>query len=271
MRSTIHALALAILCAAHSASAQPAPPDPAHAEKAADKAPTDDATALNASLGGNWITGNTKTWQLVAGSSFLLVRDPHALSAAVDFAIGESDIAGDDDDDYESTVKNLRAKLRYDFFVSGMDALFAASAFRWDEFAGIDARVQGQVGYLRYFLRTESHRFWGELGYDLTYDDFAPLPPDEVDGSEVVHSARLFAGYDNRLNEAVTYLGGIEALVNVEEPKDTRINIDNALRSSVADHLQLELKFSVQWDNVPNPGAEKLDTQTIISLIYALI
>jgi putative salt-induced outer membrane protein YdiY len=271
MRTTIYVLALAALCTADCVWAQPAPPDPPHAEKPAVEAPTDDATTLNASLGGSMITGNTKTWQLVAGSNFLLVRNPHALSAALDFAFGQSNIPSDDDDGYVSTVKNLRAKLRYDFFLSDMDAVFAASAFRWDEFAGIDARVQGQVGYLRYFMRSKTHRFWGELGYDLTYDDFAPLPPDEVDGTEVVHSARLFAGYDNRLNEAVTYLGGIEALVNVEKPKDTRINVDNALRSSVADHLQLELKFSVQWDNVPVPGAEKLDTQTFISLIYALI
>jgi putative salt-induced outer membrane protein YdiY len=217
------------------------------------------------------MTGNTKTWQLVAGSNFLLARNPHALSAAADLAFGESDLPDDGVDGYESTVKNLRAKLRYDFLLSETDAVIAAVAFRRDEFAGIDARAQGQVGYLRYFKRAKTHRFWGEVGYDLTYDDFAPLPPEGADGSEVVHSARLFAGYDNRINEAVTYLGGIEGLLNVEDTDDTRINFDNALRSSVAGNLQLELKFSLQWDNVPIPGAEELDTQTLISLIYTLI
>jgi putative salt-induced outer membrane protein YdiY len=217
------------------------------------------------------MTGNTKTWQVVGGSNFLLVRMPHALSAAADLAFGEADIPDDDVDEYESTVKNLRAKVRYDFFLSEMDAVIAAGAFRRDEFAGIDARAQGQVGYLRYFARSKTHRFWGELGYDLTYDDFAPLTDEDIEGSEVVHSVRVFAGYDNRLNEVVTYLGGLEALVNVEDTKDTRINFDNALRSKVANKLQVELKFSLQWDNVPIPGAVDLDTQTLVSLIYSLI
>lgn len=265
------AIALACLYASSHAIAH-AQPEPAkqYAEKPAE-APNQDVTTLAASLGGSANTGNTKAWQVVAGSNFLLVRNPHALSAAADFAYGQANLRTDTDPDFVDTVKNLRAKLRYDFFMTDHDAVFAATAFRWDKFAGIDARVQGQVGYLRYFFREKTQRFWGELGYDITYDNYSPLPPDNVDGSEVVHSARLFAGYDNHVSESVTYLGGLEALTNVESPKDTRINFDNALRSAIAGKLQLEVKFSLQFDNVPVPGATKLDTQTILSLIYNLI
>ena len=71
----------------------------------------------------------------------------------------------------EETVKNLNAKLRYDYYLTLMDALFVAIVLRWDEFAGLDLRVQGQLGYLRNFLRKDGHRFWGEVGYDLTVDN----------------------------------------------------------------------------------------------------
>jgi len=90
-------------------------------------------------------------------------------------------------------------------------------------------------------------------------------------GDDVIHSARLFLGYDNKLNAVLTYVGGLEGLLNVEEPKDTRIAFDNALRSAIATNLQLELKFTLLFDNVPVLGAEKVDTQTLVNLIYNLI
>lgn len=263
---------------AGSASAQAKPPDQ-HTEKVAAEAPKEDTISLSALLGGSLNTGNTQSWQLTTGGDFLIVRNPHSFAAGVQFAYGEADLPDDESEGFEKTVGNLRARARYDFFLTRMDALFVATGFRWDEFAGLDARVQGQAGYVRYFIRTDIHRFWGEVGYDVTYDDYHPLPiimDGEItgftpNGDEVVHSARLFAGYDNRINEVLTYLGGLEGLLNVEEPKDLRVNFDNALRSKIGGNFSLEIKFTMLFDNVPVPGAHKLDTQTIASVIYNLI
>ena len=67
-----------------------------------------------------------------------------------------------------------------------------------------------------------------------------------------------------------------EALLNLEEPEDLRINYDAALRSTIAGSLQVEIKFKLLYDNVPALQAdgterEKIDTTTTISLIYTLI
>lgn len=272
-----------------TALAQPAPAPPAveqHKEKATQEEPKENVTSLAASLGGSNSTGNTRVYQINAGIDFRLVRQPHGFGANAALGYGQADLPNDGEDNYEETSANFNAKARYDFFFTRMDGVFAASAFRWDHFAGLDARVQGQLGYLRYLLREENHRFWGEIGYDLTYDNYYPLPnpafdpdmdegPDNLaridQGDAVIHSARLFFGYENKLNAVLTYVGGLEGLLNVEEPKDTRVNFDNALRSSIATNLQLELKFTLAFDNVPVLGAEKVDTQTLVNLIYNLI
>ena len=171
-------------------------------------------------------------------------------------------------------MKNLNAKARYDFFFTPTDGAFLATAFRWDPFAGIKRRNQFQIGYLRYFFVEEKHRFWGEIGYDLTIDYLGALPMMEPpeDPHQTLHSARLFIGYENQLNEAVTYLGGVEGLLNVEDPKYVRVNWDNALRSSIAGALKVELKFRLAWDRkAKERGAEQVDTATIVSLLYTLI
>jgi putative salt-induced outer membrane protein YdiY len=267
------------------ALAQDAPPPPStDLAKAVDDAPKENTTSLSALLGGTVNTGNTQAWQANAGADFLMVRMPHELVGALAFAYGRANPPSDDLDKLQTTVENLRTRARYDYFLTKMDALFVASAFRWDPFAGLNSRVQGEAGYARYFYKTDVHRFWAELGYDLTYDRYHRLPNPDYDpdtdpasemktpgGHQVTHSARLFVGYDNRLTESVSYLGGAEVLMNVEQPRDTRFNMDNALRSKIGGNFALEFKLSLQFDNVPVPGAKKLDTQTIASLIYNLI
>jgi len=280
--SSLRAQHLILLLFACAASASSAVAQPAVVEQHTEDVKADvfqeDVTTLNASLGGSLNTGNTQAWQLNAASAFALIRGRHGLTLGMDFAYGRANVADDENDALVDTVRNLRSKARYDFFFSPMDAVFGAAGYRWDTFAGLDARVQGQVGYMRNFYKQTDHRFWGELGYDLTYDNYDPDPlldPNDstitLDGDAVVHSARGFLGYDNKLNATLTFLTGLEGLINVEDTKDVRLNWDNALRSAIAESFQLELKFSLQLDTQPVPGAEKLDTITTVNLIYTLI
>jgi putative salt-induced outer membrane protein YdiY len=153
-----------------------------------------------------------------------------------------------------------------------------AGVYRWDTFAGLDARVQGQLGYMRNFFKVENHKFWGELGYDVTYDNYDPDPLlDPTDpsiilpGSDVVHSARGFLGYNNELNEEVMFLTGVAALVNVEDTDDVRVTWNSALRSTIGAGFQLELKLLLDLDTQPVPGKEKVDTTTTVNLIYNLL
>lgn len=86
-----------------------------------------------------------------------------------------------------------------------------------------------------------------------------------------MHSIRGFVGYDNHINENLTYLMGFEGLFNVEDAADIRLNWDNALRTMLVGRLQMEAKFSLKWDNVPVPGALALDTVTQLNLIYSFL
>jgi len=286
MRSRF-AWCVAAFVIASSAGALAQPPEiEQHTEPVAAEPFQEDVTTVNASVGGQLNTGNTEAWQLNAGSAFVLVRGRHGLALNMDFSYGRANVEDDTGPDGEpidepvDTVRNLRTKARYDFFLTPMDAIFTASAYRWDTFAGLDARVQGQLGYMRNLFRETDHRLWAELGYDLTYDNYDPDPllSDPMDpmspvltAYEIVHSARGFIGYDNKVNAALTFLTGLEALFNVEDTEDVRVNWDNALRSAISGSFQLEVKLSLQLDTQPVPGAEKLDTVTTLALIYTLI
>ena len=246
-----------------------------HAEDVAEEAPAEDVTKWEVSLGGVLQTGNTESYSVQGASLFEIIRGRHGFVAEAQGNYGAA-VVDDTTDEYEDTARNVRLRIRYDFFLTDLDAIFLAAVFRHDPFAGLDYRLSGQVGYARYVFREEKHRLWGELGYDLTYDNYDPDPLLDdmmmvLDGTAVVHSARLFAGYENIKDENLQFRTGLEVLINVEEPADTRLTWDSSFRTKLAGRLQLELKFLLQFDNRPVPGNESLDTTTQLNLLYNLI
>jgi putative salt-induced outer membrane protein YdiY len=258
--------------------AQPAPAAPAHTEKVSLDEFKSDLTSFSTSFGGALTSGNTRSTSASVGAAFGMVRGSHALDLSMDFLYGRA-VLPKLGPGMRDTARNLRSRGRYAFFLSDMDALFAAGAYRWDTYSGLDARLQGQAGYMRNLYLLEKMRIWGEVGYDLTYENYDPDPlPDPANmgrflkGYQYLHSARLFFGYDNQINPAVVVAFGIEGLLNVQHPKDSRINGDLAIRSVLIDRLQLELKGSVQYDSQPVSSTyEKFDAIVKLNLILTLI
>ena len=260
------------------AAAQPAPPEQNAARVAAER-PTEDKTVLAVSAGGTLNTGNTRSYAGNLGARFNLLRGRHMLTVEANGTLARASVRDDTTGQFTAwttNARNLIGKLRYDVFFTRDDAAFASMIGRHDTFAGLDLRLQNQVGYARtIFRREDKHRLWAELGYDLTYDNFHPDPLLDamgmvLDGSEVVHSVRGFVGYDNHLNEAVTFLTGVEVLFDVQEPKNLRLTSTSELNSKIAGDFQLGLKFNLLFDNLPVAGKDKLDTITTLNLIYTL-
>ena len=267
---------LLLLALTSTAFAQAAPAQEALGRADVAAAPNDDELAWSLLAGFTHNAGNTQSWLLTAGTRFRLVRDIHAVTSEGVFNMGQ---AGDP---LVDTARNINAKLRYELYMTRMDALFAAEIFRWDTFAGLDSRFQTQFGYQRHFVRADKHRLWAEAGYDLTLDNYNYDRVDQIAGmspdpdnrlpTDAIHAARVMLGYNNELNESVLLLTEIEALFNVEVPEDVRVNYMLGLRSMLVENLKAELSFTLRFDNeVPSNDIKKIDTLTQINLIYALL
>lgn len=276
---------LGVACAMSSAvAAQPlAAQAPAavaqHTERVAEAAPdATDAMLWDASAGAVLNTGNTRAFAGNLGTRFSIRRGDNQVGAELKFTYGQAAVRTMGQfGDWEENSNNLQGRVRYDRFFTAHDSLFAAVVGRRDHFAGLDLRLQGQVGYARDFLTETNHRLWAEAGYDGTYDNYDPDPlvdamtMMELDGTAFIHSGRLFVGYDNHVNEALTFRTGLEALLDVEEPSNLRLNYDAELNAKLSGRLQLGLKFSAKFDNEPVSGTEELDTVTTLNLVYSLV
>lgn len=271
-------------------------------ERATTDAPEENTTSLAVSGGFVGSAGNTQAWTLNFGASFRLVRGRHALTIDEAFSYGRARLdINDPETDLEDTVRNSVALARYDLFLTARDAVFASIRHRWDTFAGLDTRLQAQIGYLRnlYIAEDEegaqTQRAWVEAGYDLTWDNRFPnpiaLPEDQApevcatepdrpecffDDTDIVHAARVFFGYDGRIGETSQLVLGLELLPALAAPADgapydLRINADAAFRTTIFENLKLELKLRILHDTDPVPGALETDYQTLVSLIYSVL
>jgi putative salt-induced outer membrane protein len=247
-----------------------------------------DATEASIQAGGMFAGGNTKTQAATAATKFRMRRGQNQGRAAA--AINWANTDGED------TAFNIQGMARYDRFVSKRVTLFLALNGRHDKFQDIDLRLNVDPGLAYYFIVQEKQSLWAEVGYDLEYEirrkdaiddaeaqneqimeDNAGLPMDmqmallDVPKRTLTtHSVRLFLGYDNQLNEMVTFNTGVEYLQPVDRPEEFRVNWANSLTSQLGGDFSIALTFLLAYDNKPI-APKKTDLTASVNLVYTLI
>ncbi len=265
--------------AAGEATFMAAPEGPAEpAEEAADAEPELEVDwTLNA--GGAINTGNTRSWNVNAGSDVILVKQDHRLTLGALFNFGRADIAPIDDTiPYTTVARQFFFNSWYDYFFTEKDAVWGGLSYRWDPLAGFRAQLLASAGYLRAFVKTEKHYFAGRIGYSYTFENYqAPSP---FTSNSNIHGLLAALDYENRLNEHVEFLASIVTIYNLNKIEvqsalpfqDIRIYLTAALLSHLTDKLAFEARFLMLYDRLP-PGPElvKTDTTTLFSLVYTFM
>jgi putative salt-induced outer membrane protein len=185
---------------------------PENAVAAAQKAEKKDKiTEVSFNLGGLFAAGNSRSAAVTAGVKSKLKRGDHQFQGAA--VVNYARAAGAVDNSsvnqpMATTVENVQALLRYDWFFSKHWSLFLQTSGRHDRFEGLDLRYQLAPGVAYYFIQEEKEQLWAEAGYDLQVDVRSDTYIHNSDGTtkvdadgkllektEAVHNARLFLGF----------------------------------------------------------------------------
>ncbi|MCU0694061.1 MAG: DUF481 domain-containing protein [Polyangiaceae bacterium] len=235
-----------------------------------------DATELKLSAGGLVSTGNSRAMSLTGAGKFRLRRQANQLTAAT--AANYASAPAATDEPMETTLENLQARARYDRFITKVLAAFLATSALRDRFQGLNLRLSVDPGVALYVLDLKAHQLWTEAGYDLQYDvrrdadiEKARLEGTQVDKTLTRHNARLFLGYDNSLNQEVTFTTGLEYIQGLSETTNWRLAWDAGLTSNIADRFAVATTFSLRYDHNPLPDVKKTDAITAVSVVYTLL
>lgn len=237
-----------------------------------------DATELSVSAGGLMSTGNARLMAGTANSKFRLRRSDNQFSAAA--AVNYGRAAAGPEEDLETNVENFQGTARYDRFL-GDFTLFLSAQGRRDRFQGLNlrGRVDPGVGY--YFINEKTTLLWTEIGYDFLFDlrrsdsldirDADGNVVERLDDTEVVHSGRLFLGFEYAFNDSSKLSLGVEFMQGLSDTDIRRINGVAELSAKVANNLAIAFGFTERYDSAPLPGKEELDTITTVSIVYTLL
>ncbi|MCC6872908.1 MAG: DUF481 domain-containing protein [Sandaracinaceae bacterium] len=250
-------------------------------------------TRFRVTAGSSLTWGNARSIAFNLGGNFELKRDIHALLLEIGWVYGLQSLRTDVPmmapptySPLTESSNNLTWRARYDLFITPEDAAFLVHRGRRDTFAGLEPRIGFQIGYMRNILREERHRFWGELGYDFTYDRFTDaivaamttMPPQR---DRILHSLRVFLGYETLLNDLLTYRTGFELLMNFELPEHLRMEWTNQLRSKIETWLEIALDWTLRvdarppgqaiaWNDGSGTGVQMVDFLTTLNLVGTL-
>ncbi len=263
--------------AAGEATFMATPEDQAEAAEDAPEAEPELEVDWTLNAGGAINTGNTRSWNVNAGSDVLLVKLDHRLTLGALFNFGRAAVALPDP--YTTVARQFFFASRYDYFFTDMDAVWAGLSYRWDPLAGFRAQLMANAGYLRAFVKNEKHYFAGRIGYSYTFENYE-VPPSTLTSNSNIQGLLAALDYENRLNEHVEFLASIVTIYNLNKVEvqnatpfqDIRIYLTAALLSKLTDKLAFEARFLMLYDRIP-PGADlvKVDTTTLFSLVYTFM
>ena len=237
-----------------------------------------DASQAEISAGGLVASGNSKQMALTSAGKVRIRRDKHQFTGAAAANFARAAAPDAPDQGMQTTVENLQGRVRYDYFFAKHWSLFAAVTGRRDRFQGLDLRLNVDPGLAYYVIDEAKQQLSLEGGYDLQYDirrddeiAAALASGEDVKKTEVRHSGRAFAGYENKLNERVSGSLGMEYIQSVQNSTKWRLTWDASLASNIVGKFSTAVTINVRYDHEPLPGVEKTDVMTSFNLVYGLL
>lgn len=231
------------------------------------------ASEASISAGGLIASGNSQQLALTAAGKMRLRREAHQFGAAAAGNFARAASPDQPDQGMQTSVENLQGRIRYDYFFADHWSAFLAVSGRRDRFQGLDLRLNVDPGVAYYFIEEKKNQLWVEGGYDLQYDirrDEA-LAGTTLSKTDTRHSARAFAGWENKVNERVSFSTGVEYIQSVQTAREWRLDWDAALSSNIAGNFSSAVTFTLRYDNAPLPGVRKTDLLSSFNLVYALM
>jgi putative salt-induced outer membrane protein YdiY len=239
--------------------------------KAPEKPDGLDVTTAALSAGGQLSTGNSQLMAGTIAADYQTRFSNNGIGLSLLGNYGESATPGKD---LRVSAQNVQGRARYDRYLADRVSVFLINTGRHDRFQGIDFRYNLDPGVKYLFVQKPTTNFWGELGYDFQFDvrrDDAIRLPDgtRLDKTATDHSTRVYAGLTHAFNDNVNLTTGVEYLQSVIHATHYRINFDALFAAKLGGALALGAGFSARYDHAPLPDKKRLDTVSILSIIYS--
>jgi hypothetical protein len=236
-----------------------------------------DRVKLAGQLGGSWATGNTQSFLLNAALRSALRVGRHQLTASGLFAYTTAREVPEGAPEGAPAQRfvaddNVYGRLRYDFFLGEKNTAFVGFLGFRDPSSGFLYRWMPYAGLLQVLVASPGRfELWAEGGYRLAWerlDRDARAAAEGLGPWRVVHGPSAFLGTQISLSDTTDFDGGVEALTDVRNPGDLRVNTFASLLSKIAGDLSFGASFNSRYLVEPIGDRARLDTSMQVVFVH---
>ncbi|MEE3198974.1 MAG: DUF481 domain-containing protein [Planctomycetota bacterium] len=213
-------------------------------------------------FGGGATDGNTRTKSVSFNADLESRFDSHRLSAGLAYNYAE-DLGG-------LTARNSKARLKYDYFLTGKLFLFGSVLGEEDSFQDLNLRtaLAGGPGYQ--FVEAgdleptylKGLAAYGEIGLSYVDEDFLQA------GDKSYLAAKWSLNTDWKILPRLSLFHHHEGYPSLADMDDFYITTETGIRVSIFENFVSTLQVNWRWDNSPSPGFGRSDTNYLLTLGY---
>jgi putative salt-induced outer membrane protein len=154
---------------------------------------------------------------------------------------------------------DINAKADHGF--SEKIGIFLGTVYEGDQFAGIDNRLNGDLGASYKIYKSEKAQATGEAGYRYRREE-------NLAGTVLSQSqGRVYLEGKRTPSKDITLKFWTEYLPNFTDSEDWQINFEPSFQYNFMSNLALKWGYMGRYDNLPVPGNKKFDFTYMTSLI----
>ena len=210
-------------------------------------APAAPAVVTKATLDFGYVqtSGNTQVTTLNLGEKLTQQRGRLTLQQGFAVVYGKQQ---------DSVITNyIGANLRGDFKIDKVLAIFVGGNFDRNTFAGLERRIEQQLGIQARLFAGAMDTLRVEGGGSLTQQ----LGTDGV--KQDFPAARGAAAWRHGFTPAAYFQQNVEFIPNLKVTEDWRMNSESSVVAPISSNIGLKLSYVVRFDNLPQAGFSELD------------
>ncbi|CAN8139867.1 putative salt-induced outer membrane protein [uncultured Thiomicrorhabdus sp.] len=209
-------------------------------------------------LGYSDMSGNTESTSLYASLKLSYTQDVFEIKSLIEANYQEE--GGD------KTQERYLVDLQGNRYYNGSKTYYSFLGARFEksfsEGIDLDSTYTGGLG--RTLYKTDATKLTGELGVGYQTVDYSTAFGGGSDDNTI---GRVKADLTHTFNENVDFTQDLITTVGISD-KNTKIEANSALKVKLAEKMRLSAGFKYRRNSDPAAGAEKVDKQTLLTLVF---
>ncbi len=182
----------------------------------------------------------------------------------------EDDVTGKDSFESTDNKWDILGQTNYSLEEGGKNYLYGNLFYQQDKFSSFSYQTSFSAGWGRHWWETETSSFFADIGPGVKYDVIRAIPEAAIsEDGEVAVIMQAQALYTRQINEFVEFKQYFVAKQAFEADKNSVYKSETSLTTKLIDSLQFKFAFRVDYDTEVEPGFEKTNTETSVTLVYS--